>query len=1176
MEEREGGLITTPIELRLNLLGACSCWLGERPVPEAAFPRRKALSLLKLLALQPGYQLHRDRALEILWPDLSPEAAGSQLYKAVHHIRQAFASAAPPVPRDAPLQLRGDTLILAAPGGVATDVAEFEVLAKAALKSREVDLLQRAIGRYTGDLLPADLYEPWAADRRHILREQFIDLLVDLGEGLIATRALAEAADALRQAIACDATREEAHRSLMLAYARQGSRARALRQYRVCATTMERELGVDVAAATAALYQDILADRVPQVEPSASGPLLHMTLLTPLIGRQPELRAVEVCLDRLARGQGAVIGLEGAAGIGKTRLAQEIVRLGWRRHWHVLYGGAHEEEGQLPYLPFIEALRGALWTDPAGAELIPAELAVAMPEIPASLPLAVADRLAAQQALFAGVARFLAARARSAPVILILDDLHAVDAGSLKLFHYLAREAAALPLCLVGSWRPDEPGASPLLAEMIGRLERREILRRMPLASLSPGEHRALLAQELGGGQVDPQLATELYRFSEGNALFAREMARQLAGDGGIVEAEGSWRFAVGVGQVGASSAPSIPRSLRALTKGRLATLSPAAGRLLQLAAIIGRDIPLPILERALEAGTGRETLLDLLDEVLAAGLLAEAGLTLRFPHPLLREAVYEQLSQARRSTLHGAVAEVLETLSADAPETVPVEAIAFHYRHAGNTDRAVHYLLLAGGRAETVYDHDSALRRYDEALALLQDGATRRRAPLLEELQERIGDTYRSIGDVTRSRAAYRQALEALAGEEIPVEPRRRFALHRKTSLDAILTQDMPAAEEHLALARAHLGPDLVDEARLLIAEALFAWHTHRFDAALQQAAQAVAIAERVGARAEESQAYEMMALAHLPLGQWEEGLRCEARRHTPVWSPDIVVAIDAHLCLYQYTLHSAESLQDARRIIEAVVKQAAMVGNQRSLAVCHYVLGRLALLQGLPSVAVESLTTALELHERIGSPSGIAYTLAQQVDLLTAAGRHAHAPRLVEQGIEAAERASVRGHCLTQLYTAGIRSRLAAGDDAGVATLVETATAHDAACGPCPICRVDLYEALAACSLEFGELDQAQTYVDQALPLADSARNRPGRARLVRARGQIHVAQGETTEAERCFQEAAGIFRTLGDHYDLARTLQVLATLDGRQDRADLLRQAEATLAAYRSVPIDAITGK
>jgi hypothetical protein len=224
--------------------------------------------------------------------------------------------------------------------------------------------------------------------------------------------------------------------------------------------------------------------------------------------------------------------------------------------------------------------------------------------------------------------------------------------------------------------------------------------------------------------------------------------------------------------------------------------------------------------------------------------------------------------------------------------------------------------------------------------------------------------------------------------------------------------------------------------------------------------------------------------------------------------------------------------------------------------------------------AVAVGS-TTALELHERVGSPAGVAFTLAQQVELLAAAGIHAPAPRMVARGFDAAERASARGHCVTQIYAASIRSRLAAGDDAGAATTMEAARVYDATCPPCPVCRVDLYEAFAAYALEFGELDLAQSYVDLASPLADWARNHPGRARLGRARGQIHAARGEMADAERCLLEAADSFQAVGDMYDLALTLQTLATCDGRQDRAELLRQAEVTLAAYRSVPLAAITG-
>jgi DNA-binding SARP family transcriptional activator len=105
------------VSIYLSLLGGFSVRLDSREVPEAAFARRKARSLLKLLALRPGYQLHRYQAMDLLWPNLSPRAAAAQLYKAVHHIRQAFATVYPELLPDALLEIRGEVLSLKAPGG---------------------------------------------------------------------------------------------------------------------------------------------------------------------------------------------------------------------------------------------------------------------------------------------------------------------------------------------------------------------------------------------------------------------------------------------------------------------------------------------------------------------------------------------------------------------------------------------------------------------------------------------------------------------------------------------------------------------------------------------------------------------------------------------------------------------------------------------------------------------------------------------------------------------------------------------------------------------------------------------------------------------------------------------------------------------------------------------------
>ena len=248
--------------IRLNLLGEFSVWLGSREVPEAAFARRKSCSLLKLLALQSGYRLHRYQAMDRLWPDLPPRRSAAQLYKAVHHVRQAFATVEPTLSPDALLEIRDEVLSLKAPGGVRTDVEEFEELAQSATRERDLDLLRKAVAAYRGDLLPTDLYEEWAAEHLDALQEGFLELIVRLGEGYLDAGYLSEAGDVFRQVLAREPIREEAHRGLMRIYAARGSDARALHQYQQCKEVLVEELGVDPSTETIQLYEEILRGEV--------------------------------------------------------------------------------------------------------------------------------------------------------------------------------------------------------------------------------------------------------------------------------------------------------------------------------------------------------------------------------------------------------------------------------------------------------------------------------------------------------------------------------------------------------------------------------------------------------------------------------------------------------------------------------------------------------------------------------------------------------------------------------------------------------------------------------------------------------------------------------------------------------------------------------------------------
>jgi tetratricopeptide (TPR) repeat protein len=359
-----------------------------------------------------------------------------------------------------------------------------------------------------------------------------------------------------------------------------------------------------------------------------------------------------------------------------------------------------------------------------------------------------------------------------------------------------------------------------------------------------------------------------------------------------------------------------------------------------------------------------------------------------------------------------------------------------------------------------------------------------------------------------------------------------------------------MATAAEHLSRARELLGQDSLEEARLLVAQALFDWHRNALEDAVQHALRALEIAEAAGAQVETTQACEMLALAYLPLGNWEEGLKYELRRQVGGWSPEVVVATDGHLCLWEYHVHGDEPYQRAQEFIETVSEHATAIGDLRCVAVCYYALGSMAFLRGNLEPAAQNLVRALELNQRIGSPAGVAYTLARQASLSTAQGAAETGWTLVQQGLEVAQQTVVWDHSLQRLYGTGIWNRLEVGDLANAGELVEAAKRLEEERRMCTVCGLQLYPALAAFHLASGDLENAWAYTEKAQQLAEMGYNRAGQAQALRVQGEIHAARGESTEAEACLTRAADIFRELDQRYDLAQTLRIWGDLPTRTD--------------------------
>ncbi len=848
-----------------SLLGRFCLYLGEREIPEAAFKSRKALSLLKLLAIKPKHQLHRDQAIDALWPELDPTAAAAQMYKSIHYIRKAFeATTAGPAP-EALLVYKDETLKLTAPAEVHTDLDAFQHLTQEARRNKTLSSYQHAVASYTGDLLPSDIYERWTEGLRESARVEFLELLIALAQKHIDAGDFADAAEAFRRVLGIDPLDETAHQGLMRAFALQGNRSQALHQYKRCEEILAKELDTKPSAETIALLQTIREGKIQsaqQAAPKKAGAAKPASVLhkrSPMVGRQNELKQAATLLDHLTQGKGEVLLLQGMAGIGKTRLAQEIFYLAQLRGYQPLMGSAYEQEKELPYGPFVEVLRMAINTSPQHAHLIPAELAAAIPELPsAPAPSARTDG-AAQAYLFAGLLRFLKALADLTPVVMILEDLHFADDGTIGLFNYLARHAADFPLLLVATCRSAEPEISAELTTLLAALNRGRLAGTIFLQPLSEAEHQQLLQQALEKGEVEAAFANEVFSFTAGNPLFAVEMAGQLKKAGEITLQDGVWR-------AGKITKPYLPPSLQVLLAQKWNGLSPKAQSLLQVVAVAGQQTNLNLLENILQLPSAE--ILDLLDETLSVHLLKELGLTFSFVHPLFHEAVYQQMSQTRQRYLHGQVAKILEALYRD-DRALPVEALAEHCLRGDAPKQAVKYLLMAGDRAAALYAHEVAINYYAQALQLDDDRHT-------VKLHESLGDQLGMLGKEQESAAHFEAAISGSATLDI-----RR--LRRKAAYRYTLAGNLESAWRHLSEALA-LTPETRDLewVRLQYTQAHYHWQRNEFAEALAIARESLGVAEALGpdASGDAAKAYEMMALCCVPLGEWRHGLEYEAQR--------------------------------------------------------------------------------------------------------------------------------------------------------------------------------------------------------------------------------------------------------------------------------------------------------
>jgi DNA-binding SARP family transcriptional activator len=759
--------------LRIRLLGDFLLLVDDTPVTTVIIPRLQ--SLFAYLLLHRDAPQDRSHIAFLLWPDSTEAQAHTNLRKLLYQLRQAL----PATEHFLHVDNRSLQWRAAQDASWTLDVLEFEQALARAEQAEHVQetttqrkALERALHLYRGDLLP-NCYDEWILPERDRLRQLFVHAAERLIALLEQERDYAGAIGVAQRLLRYDPLQEAIYRNLMRLHALHGDRAAALRVYHNCATTLERELGIEPSKATRQAYEALM-----HVDTSAPVQTAQRGSGAQLIGRMQEWALLQAAWHRALEGHPHVVILSGEAGIGKTRLAEEMEAWVSRQGLKTAQARCYAAEGRAAYAPVIAWLgSGSIQANLATLDNTRlAELARLAPGLlskrPGLAPPAPTTERWQRQSLKEALAH--AVLDSGQPLLLLLDDLQWCDNETLEWLHYLLRFAPEAHLLLVGTVRSEEALPEHPLVALLGTLQRDGLVTEIPLGPLSTAE-TTTLAEQVAGQRFEAAMADTLYHETEGNPLFVVEMVR--AGTMDLSQKTHAAQSANSSLPLLTQPGSKLPPTVQTVIAARFAQLSAIAREVANVAAVIGREFTFDVLARA--CGESEDAVVGGLDELWQRRIVREQGDSYDFSHDKLREYAYTALSSAHRRLLHRRVAQAFEAVYAVNQPGLDVVSgqIAAHYERAGLPGQAIPYYRGAGETAMRVYANAEAIGALQHAIALLEAGAPgyTRQGRGWEEvaaIYADLGDVFLLLGRLSDARQSYQQALAWMPPQESLATP--------------------------------------------------------------------------------------------------------------------------------------------------------------------------------------------------------------------------------------------------------------------------------------------------------------------------------------------------------------------------------------------------------------------
>ncbi|HSJ13936.1 MAG TPA: AAA family ATPase [Longimicrobiales bacterium] len=424
------------------------------------------------------------------------------------------------------------------------------------------------------------------------------------------------------------------------------------------------------------------------------------------VGRHRELAAFSAALQDAHNGRGGLLLLIGEAGVGKTRTAEEGAALAARGGFRVWWGHCHEDQGMPPYWPWMELLRCCLrddaTADAARRAGVAAQLAELVPDLIARKPSGRSSPSsddAARFRLFHAVASTLEQAAGQVPILAVIEDLHWSDEASAALLTFVARRAASSRLLLLGTCRDEALGSGWSTSSLAA-----SVARTLPLDGLARDEVEALFTA-MSQRYPDAALLAALHHCTGGNPFFITEIAR--------------WMTTSPAAPAG-SDAPllRIPASVWSVIRRRLDQLPDVTRRTMQAAAALGSRFEIRLLQEACDDEIRGALPVALAEAVAGRVIQQDAESAFTFRHPLIRQALYEEIAPAARMQLHGRIADAYRAATARGADSSASE-IAHHLARAGPERDAdlAHYSRLAGEQALATCAYAEAVGHFERVL---------------------------------------------------------------------------------------------------------------------------------------------------------------------------------------------------------------------------------------------------------------------------------------------------------------------------------------------------------------------------------------------------------------------------------------------------------------------------